>query len=92
MSFGLGLVGLNADLRGGESIREGGSGVVDLGGLPLGAPETRLDEADRARDPAVAELDRARGLGASLVVAAGLLAAGTRDDPGALGNSIWGVT
>jgi hypothetical protein len=31
--LGEGLVGRRADLRGGESIRDGGNGVVDLKGL-----------------------------------------------------------
>ena len=85
--LGDGLVGRNADLSGGESIREGGKGVVDRWGLE-GACETRLAELDRAKEVAF-ELDRARGL-APLALGAGnfKFACGTSEDPGALGNSI----
>jgi hypothetical protein len=89
--LGEGLVGRNADLRGGDNIREGGKGVVDLGGL-AGACETRLDEFDRAKEVA-AEFDRPRGLGA-LPLGAGncRVLEGTSEDPGAFGSSMCGVT
>ena len=80
LSLGLGLVGLNADLRGGDINRDGGRGVVDLGGLG-GACETRLDELDRPRDLAPPSAAGNFNVGV-----------GTIEDPGALGNSIWGVT
>lgn len=85
-------MGRRADLSGGDNIRDGGKGVVDLCGLG-GACETRLDELDRAKEVAF-ELDRPIGLGPAepLVCAGGLREAGTSDDPGALANSILGST
>jgi hypothetical protein len=88
LSLGLGLVGLNADLRGGDINRDGGRGVVDLGGLG-GACETRLDELDRAKEPGAAvELDRPRDLAPPSAAGNFNVGTGTIEDPGALGNSI----
>ena len=88
-------MGRRADFSGGDNIRDGGKGVVDLFGLG-GACETRFDEFDRAAKEVAFELERLIGLGPAeplvWVWPAGFKVGGTNDDPGALGNSMFGVT